>query len=614
MIHKIFIIFTSVFLLCSGQYAYSNPAASSDTIFVTDFGLRPDSRENAVPYVQKALEACKEKPRPVLFFPEGRYDFWPHHCIERELFEGATDDINPKRLAILIEQMDRLVLDGNGSDFVFHDRMQPFTVDHSQNITIRNINVDWDIPLSAQATVARVTDEYIDMDINAYESPYIIENGNLVFVGEGWKSQWRGTMEFDKDTKMIPSQSGDRVMIGNYRAEELSKGKVRLHHQFKDKPQEGNLLVLRHSRRDHSCIFIDESKNILVEHANLYHYAGLGILAQYSENPTFRYVNCIPNEKKGRILAGHDDGIQVASCKGEVVIEHCVFHGLMDDPINVYGNYVRAVERVNDHTLRCKHMHRESLNLNWGRPGDKVGFINNQNLQTVATGVVKSFTRINKELFDLSFEEVIPETALIGYALENLTWTCNVSISDSYFKSCRARGVLVSMPGKVVIRNNIFESSGSAVLLSADANSWYLSGSVNDVLITKNVFKAPCLTSMYQYCEGVISIAPAIPQKSDSTLFHRNIVITDNEFHLFDYPILYALSVENIEFSDNRLIRSHDFEPWHPRKYGLTFDACKKITVKGNTKEGDILGNTIQLIQTSRKECKLDKNSLFKIQ
>jgi hypothetical protein len=111
----------------------------------------------------------------------------------------------------------------------------------------------------------------------------------------------------------------------------------------------------------------------------------------------------------------------------------------------------------------------------------------------------------------------------------------------------------------------------------------------------------------------VISIVPEIPQKSDKTFFHRNIVITDNEFHLFDYPILYALSVENIEFSDNRLIRSHDFEPWHPRKYGLTFDVCKKITVKGNKQEGDILGNTINLIKTSPKELKLGKQSPFKL-
>jgi hypothetical protein len=115
------------------------------------------------------------------------------------------------------------------------------------------------------------------------------------------------------------------------------------------------------------------------------------------------------------------------------------------------------------------------------------------------------------------------------------------------------------------------------------------------VRITKNRFEASCLTSMYQFCEGVISIYPVIPGINSKTpAFHRNIAITENEFHLYDYPILYALSVENIEFSKNKLIRSYDFEPFHQRKYGLTFEYCKKVIVKENTQEGDVLGKSIR--------------------
>jgi hypothetical protein len=44
----------------------------------------------------------------------------------------------------------------------------------------------------------------------------------------------------------------------------------------------------------------------------------------------------------------------------------------------------------------------------------------------------------------------------------------------------------------------------------------------------------------------------------------------------------------------------------------LTFDGCRKITVKGNTVEGDVLGNTIQLINTAKNEFKLGKDSFFK--
>lgn len=34
----------------------------ADTVIsVADFGLKPDTRENAVAYVQKAIEACRER-------------------------------------------------------------------------------------------------------------------------------------------------------------------------------------------------------------------------------------------------------------------------------------------------------------------------------------------------------------------------------------------------------------------------------------------------------------------------------------------------------------------------------------------------------------------------
>jgi hypothetical protein len=285
----------------------------------------------------------------------------------------------------------------------------------------------------------------------------------------------------------------------------------------------------------------------------------------------------------------------------------------MDDPINVHGTSVRIEERLNDYTLLCKFMHHQSLGMHWANAGDKVGFIENKTMQTVVTGIVKSFRAIDKELFELTFEQAVPKGIIVGNALENLTWTCNVSITNSLFKSCRARGILLTTPGKVVIENNIFESSGSAILIAGDANYWYESGAVKDVVIRKNIFRAPCMTSMYQFTEGVISVFPEIPQKDEKTPpFHSNILITENEFHLFDYPILYALSVDGIEFSNNKLSRSRQFEPFHKRKNGLTFEGCRKITVTGNTAEGDVLGNSIQLIKTPPKECKLIKDSFFK--
>ena len=201
----------------------------------------------------------------------------------------------------------------------------------------------------------------------------------------------------------------------------------------------------------------------------------------------------------------------------------------------------------------------------------------------------------------------MPEGIEPGDALENLTWTPNVHIRDCTFGSCRARGVLISTPGKVIIEDNTFESSGSAILIAGDANQWYESGAVRGVVIRRNRFKAPCLTSMYQFCEGVISIDPEIPQLDAATKpFHRDIRIVANTFHAFDYPLLYAKSVEGLSFRDNRIVRSRQFEPFHPRRYGFTFVACRDVDISGNRFEGDVLGRNVELIQTAEADVTID--------
>ncbi|MBZ5858403.1 right-handed parallel beta-helix repeat-containing protein [Flavihumibacter profundi] len=593
-------------------------AHSQDTVLVSSFGLSPDSRINATPYIIKALEKCREVKKPVLVFPKGRYDFWPQYSFEKTYFESNTTDNNPKRLAILIGQFKQLTIDGNGSDFIMHDRIQPFTVEESDHITIKNLQVDWDIPLTAQAKILQVTPQYIDIQVNYVESPYIIENGKLVFVGEGWKSEWWGVMEFDSQTRLIAQGTGDQPCLGSnwdqYTAKAIAPGQVRLLYDFARKPKPGNILVLRHSERDHAGIFILESDHVTLDNLKIYHTAGLGVLSQYSSNLVMHSVLVGPNTAKGRFLSGHDDGFHYSNCKGTIVVDDCEFEGLMDDPINVHGTSVRIIKRINDQKLLCQFMEKQSVGMTWARTGEKVGFIENAGMTTIANGLVKTFTRLTNETFEVEFEASVPASITEGDALENLTWVPDVTITNSRFKSNRARGILVSTPGKVLIENNIFSSSGSAILIAGDANYWYETGGVRDVTIRGNDFQAPCLTSNYQFCEGIISIMPEIPKMDlKAPCYHRNIKITGNKFHPFDYPILYALSVDGLVFSNNTIERSNQFTPFHTRKSGLSFNACKNVEIGKNIIIGDVLGKNISIENMGSKEIKIKGETFFKM-
>ncbi len=588
---------------------YCVPAKAQDTVSISQFGYIANSHLNAVPFVKKALEACRSKKNAVLIFPKGRYDFWPQYCDEKVYYESNSDVLPLRKCPILIEDFKNVVIDAMGSDFVYHDKMQPITIDSSENITIKNVNIDWDVPIMGQGQIMAVGDNYIDVAISA-ESPYEIEKGKIFFTGEGWKDEMWDAMEFDKETKFIVQDCGDGCLkdgFYSYHANEISKGLVRINYQISRKPGLGNYLAMRHSERGHAGTFIVNSKNIALENVNMYQNAGLGILSQYSENLTFTNVHCVPNPLKNRVFSGHDDGLHFSNCKGQITVNHCRFLGLMDDPINVHGTSVQITEKINDRKLVCKFMHYQSIGTIWARQGEKIGFIENEAMNTVGFGEVESFYAKSITEFEITFKDQLPKHLLVGDAIENLTWAPDVLIKNSFFGSCRARGVLVTTPGKVIIENNVFESSGSAILIAGDANGWFESGGVKDVLICNNTFNDPCLTSIYQFSEAIISIYPEIPKPDSTKSFHRNIRIENNIFYPFDYPVLYAKLTDGLFFNNNTITRSNRFKAFHPRKFMITLEACKNIEIKKNKLIGDVLGKNVKLIAIKPIELKLDK-------
>lgn len=585
-----------------------------DSIRITDFGYEPGSRVNAVPFVKKAIEAGKGKTNTVILFPKGRYDFWPQYCEEREYFLSNTDVIPVRTCAMVFEDMHNLTIDGDSSEWVFHGRMQPLTIDNCSNVKIKNISIDWDVPLMAQAEVMSVTSDYIELRIDVTESPYVIENGKLLFVGEGWKSPLRsfGILEFERESKRIRQNGGDAGTLGDdyekYIATEQSFGVVRLNHKFKKTPLVGNYLVLRHNPRDHAGTFVYQSHNISFENYNLHQSSGLGILSQYSENLSFYKVNCIPNPLKNRYFSGHDDGLHFSGCKGQILVDSCSFKALMDDPVNVHGTNVKVVGMPDHNKLLCRFMQIQTAGFQWAFVGDTIGFIENKSMQTLGTSVVSNITRKDVREFEIEFNSPIPAGIELGDALENISWSPTLHVKNCFFGSNRARGILATTPRKIVIENNVFESSGSAILISGDANGWYESGAVRDLLIRNNTFNDACNTSFYEFCEAIISIFPEIPECDWNKPFHQNITIENNQFYPFDFPVLYAKSVRGLKFTGNKIQRSTQFTSYHHRKHMFSFDYCSGIEIKGNQFAGELLGKDIKLSGTPTKELKVGKN------
>lgn len=594
-----------------------SPNGNIRKINVSDLGIVANSKQNTTVLINRLISELDDRETTIVF-PKGRYDFYPDSAYLRPYYETNTYDVNPKRLAILLEKKKRITIDGQGSDFVYHGHIQPFTLDHSEDITIKNVNIDWDHPLTAEAEVLEADSNHILIKIDTTQFPYTVHEKGLAFASDDWEEGWKLSggswlIEYNKD-HIIPAHTGDHGCVKgdleNVKYSELAPGLILMKGKFTKTPGVGNHLILRHSTRDHAGMFLFHSKNLKLENINVYHTSGLGILSQYCDNIEMQNVNMIPNPNKNRYLSGHDDGLHFMGCRGDIIINECDAQGLMDDPVNVHGTYVPVAERVNDSLIKCEYAHSMSMGLIWAKPGDVIGFVRQNAMNTTGTGVVTNFKKIDKNSFLLQFKEAVPKEISSEFALENLSCTPNVRISNCYVGSNRARGYLISTPGKVIVENNVFETSGSAILIAGDANYWYESGAVKDLIIRNNEFRSACNSSSYQFCKAVISIYPEIPQADSLHPYHKNIIIKDNVFHPADYPLLYAKSVDSLIFKDNLIKRSYDFNAWRSKKYSFHFDACKGVELSNNRIDKDVLGKNILLEGMSRQELKLDNTEL----
>ena len=613
--------YTFLIILFSWLFTFTLQASDSgvpnDTtyIFLKDYGLYKTRKKNAIKYFYKALDDLKTDQPKVLVFSTGIYHFYPDGCKTKVYYEANTINAGPKVCAFHFENVKNLVIDGRGSHLIFHQEIQPFTFDNCENITLKNVTIDWEQPFIAQAEVLRVNDRYMDIALNPKETPYHLEEGKIFFdVGNGRTNEWKQTLEIGRKGRYIVPQTGDLPCLGEgwnaYTAEATMPGIVRLHFNFKRKPQIGNFLIMQHATPTHAGVFISESNKITIKNLRLYHAAGSGILAQYSKNIEFDGYQAIPNRTRMRYFGGGFDGLQIVNCQGNVLVNNCTFEGLINQPVTIHSISVSVDEVMSANQIKCSYLDKQNEIQNWARSGDRINFIGAN-----STNTIKTITDIDEQHFSLLFEQPVPTNLQAATIIENLSWIPDLTIKSSNFKNSRASGLVVATAGKVEIENNTFESSGSAIRIAGDANTSQKTGGATDVSISSNIFTSLCNTSAYHYNEAIISIYPIIPALNDDTpVFHRNISIQNNLFNSFDYPLLYALSVDELSFTGNTVTRSYDFEPFNNRLYTFSIEYCKRINITGNNLSNDVLGNNIYLKKTPTNQLKTDIESIFTVE
>lgn len=590
-------VLLSVFLSCLMSFpVYAQNIKVYD---VSDFGLKANRLKDASDVLQKVLKKikaeCGEGDSVVIRFHQGIYNFYEKGAAVREYYISNHDQDNPKRVGIALEGMKRLTLDGGGATFVFHGRMLPIALLHSEDCLLKNFSIDFANPHIAQVEIVKNDPQRgITFRPASWVKYRITKDSVFEAYGEGWTVRHSWGIPFEKDTKRIVYNAGDRGCNtrGAYLVE---KGLIQAPHWKDEKLAPGTIFVMRGWGRPAPGVFLSHDVDTRLENIRVHYAEGMGLLAQLCENITLEKFNvCLKGDNDPRYFTTQADATHFSGCKGKIISRNGLYEGMMDDAINVHGTYLKVIGRLDDRTLVGRYMHDQSWGFEWGRAGDDVQFIRANTMElTGSANRIVSIRAYDKEdmegarEFLIAFENPV-ETGIDekgSYGIENLTWSPEVIFSGNLIRNNRARGALFSTPRPTVVENNTFDhTSGTAILLCGDCNGWFETGACRNVMIRNNHF-INALTSMYQFTNAVISIYPEIPElEKQQAYFHGGkeggIVIENNVFDTFDAPILYAKSVDGLVFRNNAIRTNTEYAPFHFNRSRFWLEKVTRVSVE----------------------------------
>jgi hypothetical protein len=497
-------------------------------------------------------------------FAPGRYDLSPAKALRRKYQISNTNSQpdTPKAIGILLDGAKHFQLSGTGARIVYRGKMIELCIDRSENITVSDLKFDYHRPTVSEFTVSAIGKDYVDLKIHK-DSWYKIENGQLLWVGEGWTGGLGLGQELVLDTNRIWRRSDP---LKGLKLEEIGKFMVR--GRGRHNLKKGRVYQTRVTTRDCAGVFTRRSKNILWKNVNFYFLHGMGIVSQFTENITFDTVSIAPDKKSGRTCAAWADMIHCSGCRGKVVVKNCTFSGAHDDAMNVHGTYLRVVERVSDKQIKVKFMHRQTFGFMAFNAGDDVEFVKTDSLKAYAPNKVESARLLNPKELLLTLKKPVPKDVKENHNVENVTWTPEVEVSGCKVSRIPTRGFLLTTRRKVLVTDNDFMGTNmSAILIESDASGWFESGCVRDMTICKNRF--------IRCGEPVIKIDP---KNRLAGAVHKNILIKGNEFVLRRPTSVRANSTEGLSIIGNTIYLNQGTD----EKKTIQTGDCSKITLDAN--------------------------------
>lgn len=564
---------------------YCAQFAGARVINVAEHGVIPGN--DATYQLNKLIESVQNEPDVTLSFPKGQYNFYAENA--KEMYRAvANHDNGLKRMIFPLFNNKNITIDGNGSLFMMHGRVVPFTLERVQGATLKNFSIDWIRAFHAELKVVESDAEnnsfVVSIDSKLY--PYTLKGGELLFDRYDQMDPIGANMTWDPATRS-PIYDTQEFQVNGEKAKITKAGDdlLKFTKSSKQALPVGSVLVaygVHPTSRLCPAIHVTNSKDLRIENVTVYDAGGMALIVERTDNITLNGMKV--TSTKDRIVSTRADATHFIGCKGAILVENCILEHMLDDGINVHGAYVPVSEYLGDNQFLCEISHFQQWGLTFGEAGDKIALLSRSTVLPFYETTITSIKTLNEHRFILTVEstpKTLPEGLL---SVENMTWYPSLTMRNNKIRENRARSVLVTTKGSVLIENNYFNSQMHGILIEGDNNKWYESGAVQDVTIRNNTFDNIGFACSQRY---PLLASPLLrpEQYLGEGQYHRNINFTGNTIRSFNGLLANARSVKGLNVSDNTIEFSSDY-PAIDEGPAVVLEYCDNVTLKGNSVTG----------------------------
>ena len=508
--------------------------------------------------IKNALSFCKQNNVDTLLFDKGVYHI-NGSSVESLMLSISNHSRGQRKIAFYLEDFSDFTIDFGGSEIILDDLMIAVVIKNCKNITLKNFSVYNQVTMSAEGIIYDIVEDGFKMKVTDNRSIFV-EDEKLYALGYNDEKNPVFLMNvWDKDTSFLVPHVGD-VGFGKFKFSQLGQFDFKVEAPEEEisrlKLKSGDRFSLQHRHRVSCGIHIDNSSNIKLFDYTIHNTSGMGVIAQNSKNIEIARMKVIPKLDECHTL--NADATHFVHCSGLIHIHDSLFERQLDDAINVHGIYLRITEK-HENSVVLKFMHWETTDIDIVKKGSVLATCDPLNLIPKKTYRVKDVKKLNLEEIEVFFEDDISDV-LVGDNMDEVSEVCDVIFENNICRYNRARSALLASSGKIILRDNYFESQGRTILFESCGNFWFESGGTRDVLITDNTFCNCNYVGAYNKSGAVIM---AVDRKaiSEGEYFHKKIEISKNRFINCQSNQIYMNNVEHLILKDNEFTDCAEIPP-----------------------------------------------------